>query len=183
MPVQKKDFSRTCLKWDPDEIPGITTFLQKEHRFRRPEEFIHHRGPDLSMLERTMGTQEMSRHEIIKLLSSAERKKEEVLSKLQILEGDNIDLQIQINYSKKRHKKENDEFLREVEENKTHKSTIKFITVERDKYKENLAKFGDHTIECKYLEAMCVGRKLSSQAEKQLCNCGWIENQEASMVK
>lgn len=169
--------------WNPDEIPGHTTFLYNQNRFREPHEFIN-----------TWKFQEKADNRRRQLGLPADASVEDLLDRIQSLEYrlEEADMTPQLN----RLTNEIDQIKAELKLSREMASGFKKKNdvLELDKtglakaleqkkaavnlYTEQLIKYGEHHADCNIVDALESGRMLD-KSEKDACTCGWTSDKLA----
>lgn len=154
-----------------DEIPGWTSYIYSEHRYREPHEYVNYWKweEEACELEKELKLQKYTRCDLVKLISELDKDRKDVrdhlegkvtehLTELSDLHKSFDDLQRQ--YEESVHREEN------------HKVYIEGISKTNDDLLKSLTSFGDHKPSCMYIEMVEAGR-IPTHKEEEICTCGW----------
>ena len=149
---------------DPDAIPGWTTFIYKENRFRRKNEYVNAEKIEIR-----------EKKELLLEIECLEEEKESKEKEVSRLVEKNFILKEEL---KKKDKQLAEAFLANTtitNQLQAREALLMKAKTENNNLKDTIREFGDHLLECRYTEAIQSGRILKKSAEKTLCNCGWHE--------
>jgi vacuolar-type H+-ATPase subunit I/STV1 len=165
-----------------DQIPGITTFLYEANRFRKPWEFEGYE-------EQVAKADAKFREELVLAGLPSTFTREDLLHQYRYL-AQKWESKDQ-SYKLEELKQENLEYMtlvsKKTEEINTLQKSIYSEKNERSKYfgetitkekeinelKTAMIKFGSHTTDCNYVDAVHVGRVNKKDTEHSLCDCGF----------
>ena len=171
MPNGKNEPSQHKYESPKDEPIGMSSYMYEEHRFRKPEEFPNAwRHPQTEIHADKKGKVADLEEEVSDLSYDLDLTKSHLISVQETLKHQRVEL------------KKTNEVLREKEESMN--SAIKVGKIAVDGIKELLVlmkKFGGHTNDCEYIDALTVGRVKKSM-EKDLCSCGWYDCLQKNQV-
>jgi hypothetical protein len=161
--VQKDD------KWDPDEIPGITSYIYKEHRFREPHEFVNYwkvekQAPEL--LKKLGLAPDTPISELCKIVQRTQHNLDEQLDVVydQSLEIDELRTKTYDQENEiKGWKKKTEGTVEQLEAANSQISNLK----------QMLKTYGTHSGECNWVIMLQSGRLHGT--EEEACDCGWNE--------
>lgn len=161
------------LKWDPDEIPGWTSYIYRLHRFREPHEYVNYwkwaqkAGKTKEELGLSPMTNEADLCEIIK-----DQQKD-----LGELKQESRDQREEINglYNRNTELTKTKKHLQE--EMEKHRADKQAMTEMYTHALEKLKEYGTHTSECNWVIMLQSGRLHDTEEEQ--CDCGWLSQKQS----
>lgn len=187
---EKSNNNKISQEWDPDEIPGYTTFLYKQNRFREPHEYVGYWKVEakIAQIKAKLGIpQKADTPEILAQLEKERQIAQEVTESRQ-LEFEELEL------TKERLQSRINDLKKDIEETKTAmqvkttevaevKATLNSVsyrtqqqidglTFQNKVLSDALSMYGEHTHECTFVELLESG-KLTDESVS--CNCGWYK--------
>ena len=165
-----------------DVIPGLSTYIQKENRYRKPHEYIGYWKIEDKVKENIEKLNiVMSDYDDISdvLVYYADENEEldnrisELTKEIENWENKEENLQEEIENwkNKEENLQEEIEKLKKLCENiKEEKKDMKKLLIDAI---NDLKIYGDHTSGCTWTALACSGRIVKQSQEKDICNCGW----------
>lgn len=181
MPKDKEKPSKQgCLNWDPDEIPGDTTYLYKQNRFREPWEF---RGASKPVARE-------EHDELIEAFSALKEQFDELGNQYDAMSVEVSHIAGDRDRLSKELKKNTQAFRKAEKELRIWKTTqnaeqerlrelANEATAAAKVYQEAgqvaiklLLEYGDHLPDCNLIDLRCSGR-LVDMTDLETCTCEW----------
>lgn len=156
----------------------MTSFLYERNRPRRPDEFVNHWKWELAAEKKAkeleLGNLEDKEFGITFLDKSSLIRQ---ISELLTIEGTNEreieQLRDTINKLSNEKNKEQNERQEAEDILVKERLTLKGMTNSRDDLKSQILLFGDHTVECEWIDLVNSGRICEGKTEENTCDCGW----------
>ena len=173
--IEKTKKEEVAWKSPPDKIPGYTTYLYQENRFRKPSEFIGYTETHPTDQWKDLDCSE----EILNHLKSGGNLDEFLINELYRLENDNKDITDSLHSSIfQAREEEAKKHLVKIEELRDKlnllQSEVSDLKYETARQQVNIIDYGDHKPDCDILEIASIGRI----GIKGRCTCGWEDLKE-----
>ena len=163
------------LSYDPDEIPGISTFIYRENRLRKPHEYVGYEEHE-NNLNKLATELNISPHEVIDYLTSKIETYKQLADEAEFQRADKQNTINQLS-------KQITEYRTCVNNQRYDIDTLRKSVAKQedklDKLDESILKYGTHTIECNWTDMVSNGRVHGE--EDEMCDCGWMELKEETL--
>lgn len=157
-------------KYDYDEIPGFTSYIYKEHRYREPHEYVgawkNQSSSTAGQKLKALGLNEaLDFTQVIDLLEETKNLKDDFEDKYNDTQDDLFETEQRL----KRIARKVDQVAEQAEKD-LRKKDVQILVLSN-----LLRRYGAHDSECGYVELMNCGRILDV-SEEEACTCGYIKN-------
>ncbi len=155
--------------WNPEEIPGHTTFLYRENRFREEHEYVYSWREEkaLSSQLSLLNSQKLGKLTLLENLVTAQKEIDKLAEELSDLNDSSVDererMQVILN------EKQSQIYVVGSHIQEYAKKYDNLIV----QFKE-IQKFVDHNADCSYFELMNAGR----QVNPNTCSCGFFQKKQ-----